>query len=159
MANPIEASFRGSRRKSALGTALSLGVLSLGWWFTTWGDTVRRSAEYYDLLGWLLIVLFSVFGLDWLASLLVPHRLWVEDDGFSVKRAWSRRTRYYWTDIEDIFVYGQHGSGIVVWKNTASRSGLTRALFGCDEWLPGGWELSPEELASELNYLREHQGR
>lgn len=132
-----------------------MGAVSLGWWFTTLGDTVRRSAEFYDVLGWVLICLFGFFGLAWMASLIVPHRLWVEHGGFSVKRAWSRQRHYRWDEIEDIYVYRHRGSGIVAWKVKNNRGGLTRTIFGCDNWLPGGWELSPDEIAGELNWLRE----
>ena len=155
MAEPTEPIFFGSRRKSALGVALCLGTVSLGWWFTTFGDTVRRSAEFYGVLGWLLIVLFGLLGSAWLASLIIPHRLWIEHDGFSVKRAWSGKKRYRWGEIEDIFVHYNRGSSMVVWRDKKSNGSLTRTLFGCDNWLPGGWELSPDEIAGELNYLRE----
>lgn len=157
MTETTEPIFFGSRRKSALGVALCLGAVSVGWWFTTSGDTVRRSAEFYHLLGWLLIVLFGLSGLAWLASLIVPHRLWIEHDGFSVKRAWSGKKRYRWGEIEDIFVHYNRGSSMVVWRERKSSGGLTRTLFGCDNWLPSGWELSPEEIAGELNYLRAQQ--
>ena len=155
MTEPLEPTFFGSRRKSAFGVAGCLGAVTLGWWFTTLGDTVRRSAEFHDLLGWLLIVLFGMFGLAWLASLIFPHCLWIEDDGFSVKTAWSRKKRYRWAEIDDIFVHRNRGSSMVILREEKSSGSLTRMFFDCDNWLPGGWELSPDELAGELNYLRE----
>ncbi|MES2699582.1 MAG: DUF6585 family protein [Pseudomonadota bacterium] len=148
-------SYFGSRRKAGLASAGCSAFVVLGYWFTKSGDTFRHSAEYYNVLGWITIIAGSLFGLAWLASFIMPHRLVIEESGFSYKRALSKLKHFRWDDIEEIWVFSRHGSGIVVWKNKRDTGSITRALSGHDGWLPGGWEMSPEELACELRSAKE----
>jgi hypothetical protein len=148
--------FVGSRWKAGLGAVASLGLVLLGWWFTESPATVRHSTTYYDVLGWLLIGLSGLGALAFLVSLLIPQRLWLERDGFSFQRAWTRKKHYRWGDIDEIWVHYQRASGSIVWKNKYPNGGILRSTFGFDGWLPGAWTTSAEELASELRLAKAH---
>lgn len=140
---------RGSRKKAALLILGCAGFVGVGWVLTTSTGTPTRPAEWHHLVGWMTIALFTTFGLIGLGMLVRPRKLIIGRNGFLLKTPFRTKS-YIFSEIDDIWVRYYRGSGSVVWSNKQDKGSLSRAFWGFDGSLPGGWETSAEELAAEL---------
>jgi hypothetical protein len=151
-ANSIEV--RGSRQKAALLLIGCLGAMGVGWLLTRSTETPTRPAGWHHLVGWLNIALFGGCGLVGIEMLIRPRRLIIESDSFTAKILWQTK-RYFYEDIDEIWVRYTGAAASVVWTSKKNAGGLGRTMWGFDRSLPGGWAITPEELAAELRSAKE----
>lgn len=113
--------------------------------------------EMGDLFFWSNALFTGVFTVLALWIMIRPHRLRLDDDGFTLSGGlhWSPM-RVAWRDVEKFVAktYGTRWVQIGIrFRPRVKRSWLSGWL-DIDDSLPGGWDLSDAEM---VDYLNEHR--
>jgi len=140
-----------SRGKNLLWLAFSLAFM---------GFLVGSSPDS-ELKAWLAIGFFALCSAVFAWLLLRPHRLILEDHGFTLSGGfmWSPKTTA-WTDVENFFVYSLGRGGKMIGYNFISAVRKTSLIarlsrrIAADAALPRGWPMSPEHMVEALDAYR-----
>lgn len=133
--------------------AFSLFILGLVFLF---GGVLGRE-EIGDGWFWFGQVFFGLCEVAALWGIIRPHRLWLDDEGFTLSGEfhWSPRS-VAWHDVEEFAtIYGPNCTTMIGIKFRAdfTRAGLARWV-GATDAIPSGWQQSNEEMVSYLNVCR-----
>jgi len=145
----------GSRWKAGVFFLVCLAFVGVGWWLVRLG-TIRT-----EVIGWLSIGVFGAFALLWLIAIIVPNKLTIHPDGFSVKQWFLPDKPYKFDDIAALGVSRRQRIPMVVWtyKNRSEVLGSVKAALGqpndYDAYLPVGWQVSSERIAQQITLARQ----
>ncbi|MGR4863388.1 hypothetical protein [Caulobacter sp. LARHSG274] len=143
----------GSRGKSLLSLAVSLGFVAIGVFL--FRDPRQMT------IAWLCTGFFGL-GAAMFAWLLVhPHTLVLDERGFTLSGGLVRAPKTTsWRDVEGFFTYRLPRGGKMVGYNFAPgvrkdtvMAKIVRGL-AADRVLPKGWPQSPDKMAETLNAYR-----
>jgi hypothetical protein len=150
---PRHTTIQGSRGKTLLYLAGSLAFTAIG--------VLMVADPHRGLKSWLCVTFFGLCTAVFAVLLVRPHKLILDDNGFTLDGGLRRSPRTTaWRDVETFFVYRLPKAGKMIGytlmpavrKNTMMAN-LARN-FGGDGALPKGWSMSPEQMAETLNAHR-----
>jgi hypothetical protein len=110
--------------------------------------------------GWLAFGLFGIASATCFASLIPAcAHLALDREGFTMRSMFTRR-RHRWADVQPFYTGFVNRTETVVYNiadpNTRSAARAKIGdIRGYDYWLPGGYGMTPADLAAYLNEWRE----
>jgi hypothetical protein len=151
---PIGTAFVASRVKSAVLTLCSTAFVVLGLFMIHQRDLRPQFA------GWLSILFFGACSILWLGGIVVPTRLIITAEGFSVKRLLFPERKYAWEKIDRLWAMQRPIAPMVVWTYKERPKLLARGKSavgqpnGYDGGLSPVWRISAAHLAAKLKAQR-----
>jgi hypothetical protein len=149
---------RGSRLKSLGFLVLSAGFVGIFIW--TADDLRNLSWHSWTVWG---VAFFGLCALIFLAQLIVPGRLVLDQTGFTI-RSLGRTHTFRWADIQEFFPWSPGRGRMIGFNFKPGRApknplvGFNHSAFGVEAGIPGNWAMPLDRVVALLNEWRTRYG-
>lgn len=148
--------YEASRREAVICVLIGVAFILVGWVLIRGTGTSRYPAEVQHAVGWTVVLLVGAtlpFVVMWAFR---PALFTFDAVGFQIKHPWAAARHYSWAEIDRVWALHSGKSSWVVWtfrdRSCAPKLKVATDYDGC---LMGAWTFSADEVANELNRVRQ----